>query len=154
MTMITEREMRERQMKMREERRRRVMRNRRILAGVVALIIGLILGSISVHIKNANAESDPEVILEDRKSDLPILVEYVHEVKGGENLTYIAKKYVEEHNSNDSVETVVSRIKWYNHLDETESTYHLQPGDKLIVPVFIPADRNPYHNQECKESQN
>lgn len=154
MTMITEKEMRQRQMKAREERRRKVRRNRRILAGVIAIIIGLILGSISIHIKNAQADSE-EVVLEDRKADLPILVEYVHEVKGGENLTYIAKKYIDEYNSNDSVETVVSRIMWYNNLDATESTYHLQPGDKLIVPIFIPADRNPYHAEpENKESQN
>lgn len=155
MTMITEREMKRRQMKAREEKRRRVMRNRRILAGVIALIIGLILGSISVHIKNANAESEPEAVLEERRTDLPVLVEYVHEVKGGENLSYIARKYIEQYNSEDSVETVVSRIMWYNHLDETESTYHLQPGDKLVVPVFIPSDRNPYHAApESKESQN
>ena len=153
MTMITEKEMKQRQ-RAREARRRRVMRNRRILAGVIAIIIGLILGSISVHIKNANAEPE-EVVLEDRKDDLPVLVEYVHEVKGGENLSCIAKKYIEKYNSEDSVETVVSRIMWYNKLDETESTYHLQPGDKLIVPVFIPADRNPYHaDPEYKESQN
>lgn len=154
MTMITEKEMKQRQ-RAREQKRRRVMRNRRILAALIALIIGLILGTVSVHIKNANAEPESEVGVEERRTDLPVLVEYIHEVKGGENLSYIAKKYIEQYNSEDSVETVVSRIMWYNKLDATESTYHLQPGDKLIVPVFIPSDRNPYHaDPEYKESQN
>lgn len=159
MTMITEREMKRRQMQVMEARRRRVMRNRRILFTVTILIIGIIIGSITLHIKNAGAEEPEQEVIEEIK-DPVVLVEYVHEVKGGENLSYIARKYIEQYNSEDSVEAVVSRIIWFNHLDETESNYHLQPGDKLVVPIFIPEDRNPHHadpSSTCsfeKESQN
>lgn len=161
MTMITERELKQRQARAakaaKEARRRRVMRNRRILAGVLAIMVALVIGLVASQIKNTRAE-ETEVSVSADTEPSEILIRISHEVKGGENLSVIARKYIEQYGSSDNEETVVARIISYNGLNASEANYHLQAGDKIVVPIFIPEDRNPHHvdpNYDClKESQN
>ena len=80
-------------------------------------------------------------------------MEYYHDVKLGESLGTIAKNYIQKYNSSEAVDDVVNRIINYNGLDRKEATYHLQAGTRIVVPLWIAEDRNPYHTT-TEESQN
>lgn len=154
MTMMTTEQMKQRQAmarKRREIKRRKAIRNRMILAGVIVALAALLVAGIALNINKANAASEAEEI-EYTPTQSGVFMEYYHEVKLGESLGTIAKNYIQKYNSSETVDDVVDRIINYNGLDRTEATYHLQAGTKIVVPIWIAEDRNPYHTTE--ESQN
>ena len=159
--MMNEREMKQRAQKQaaakrREMKRRRAIRNRMILAGVIFILAVVIITSISiVHTNRANAAAT------DTYEYIPthegVFVQFSHTVKGGESLGTIAAKYIQQYDSDETVDDVVNNIITFTGLDRTEATYHLQAGQKIIVPLWISEDRNPHHNGTVtctEESQN
>lgn len=154
MTMMTTEQMKARRQaeiaRRRELKRKRVMRNRMILAGVIVTITALLVAGVALNIKKANVA--PEEI-EYTPTHSGVFVEYYHEVKLGESLGLIAKNYIQQYNSSETVDDVVNRIINYNGLDRTEATYHLQAGQRIVVPIWIAEDRNEYHTT-TEESQN
>ena len=158
MTMMTQQQMKQRQAaKRREMKRRRVMRNRMILAGVV-FMLAIIIGGVCmiIHTSKANAAAEEEY--EYIPTHTGVFVQFSHTVKGGESLGTIAANYIRNYDSDETVDDVVNNIINFNCLDRTEATYHLQAGQKIIVPLWISEDRNPHHNDadhSCtEESQN
>lgn len=159
MTMMTQQQMKQRQAaKRREMKRRRVMRNRMILASAVIVLALIIVGISMVHTSRANAAATEEAEYEFVPTHTGTFVEFSHTVKGGESLGTIAARYIQQYGSDEAVDDVVDRIISFSGLDRTEATYHLQAGDKIIVPLWIAEDRNPHHsdaNHNClEESQN
>ena len=156
MTMMTEKQMKARRQaeiaRRREIKRKRVMRNRIILAGVIVTITALLVAGVALNIQKANAAPETEEI-EYTPDHSGVFVEYYHEVKLGESLGIIAAKYIQQYNSSETVDDVVNRIINYNGLDRKEATYHLQAGTRIVVPLWIAEDRNPYHTT-TEESQN
>lgn len=156
MTMMTEKQMKARRQaeiaRRREIKRKRVMRNRMILAGVIVTITALLVAGIALNINKANAASEAEEIVY-TPTHSGVFVEYNHEVKLGESLGTIATNYIQQYNSSETVDDVVNRIINYNGLDRKEATYHLQAGTRIVVPLWIAEDRNPYHTT-TEESQN
>lgn len=157
--MMTEKELRAQRQaaaKRREMKRRRVMRNRMILAGVVFILAAIIITGISiVHTNRANAAAADEY--EFVPTHNGTFVQFTHTVKGGESLGTIAAKYIQQYGSEEAVDDVVNNIISFSGLDRTEATYHLQSGQKIIVPLWIAEDRNPHHNGTVtctEESQN
>ena len=154
MTMMTTEQMKARRQaeiaRRREIKRKRVMRNRMILAGVIVTITALLVAGVALNIKKANAAPE-EIVYTPTHSG--VFVEYNHEVKLGESLGTIAKNYIQQYNSSETVDDVVNRIINYNGLDRKEATYHLQAGQRIVVPIWIASDRNPYHTTK-EESQN
>lgn len=159
--MMTEKQMRAQKQarevaRRREMKRRRVMRNRMILAGVIFILAAVIITSISiVHTNRANAAAT------DTYEYIPthdgVFVQFSHTVKGGESLGTIAAKYIQQYDSDEAVDDVVNNIITFSGLDRTEATYHLQAGQKIVVPLWIAEDRNPHHKgtTNCtEESQN
>ena len=159
--MMNEREMKQRAQKQaaakrREMKRRRAIRNRMILAGVIFILAAVIITSISiVHTNRANAAAT------DTYEYIPthegVFVQFSHTVKGGESLGTIAAKYIQQYDSDETVDDVVNNIITFTGLDRTEATYHLQAGQKIVVPLWIAEDRNPHHSDttNCvEESQN
>ena len=154
MTMMTTEQMKQRQAmarRRREIKRRKAIRNRMILAGVIVALAALLIAGIALNINKANAAAE-ETQIEYTPTHSGVFMEYYHEVKLGESLGTIAKNYIQKYNSSEIVDDVVNRIINYNGLDRTEATYHLQAGTKIVVPIWIAEDRNPYHTTE--ESQN
>lgn len=155
MTMMTTEQMKQRQAmarRRREIKRRKAIRNRMILAGVIVALAALLVAGIALNIKKANAASEAEEIVY-TPTHSGVFVEYYHEVKLGESLGLIAKNYIQQYNSSETVDDVVNRIINYNGLDRTEATYHLQAGQRIVVPIWIAEDRNEYHTT-TEESQN
>lgn len=156
MTMMTEKQMKARRQaeiaRRREIKRKRVMRNRMILATVIVTITALLVAGVALNIKKANAAPETEEIVY-TPTNSGVFVEYYHEVKLGESLGTIAKNYIQQYNSSETVDDVVNRIINYNGLDRKEATYHLQAGTRIVVPLWIAEDRNPYHTT-TEESQN
>lgn len=154
MTMMTTEQMKARRQaeiaRRRELKRKRVMRNRMILAGVIVTITALLVAGVALNIKKANAAPEEIVYTPTHNG---VFVEYYHEVKLGESLGLIAKNYIQQYNSSETVDDVVNRIINYNGLDITEATYHLQAGQRIVVPIWIAEDRNEYHTT-TEESQN
>lgn len=157
--MMTEKELRAQRQaaaRRREMKRRRVMRNRMILAGVVIALALIIGGSMIIHTTRANAAAEEEY--EYIPTHTGVFVQFSHTVKGGESLGTIAARYIQKYGSDETVDDVVDNIINFSGLDRTEATYHLQAGDEIIVPLWIPEDRNPHHsdvNYDCtEESQN
>ena len=159
--MMNEREMKQRAQKQaaakrREMKRRRAIRNRMILAGVIFILAVVIITSISiVHTNRANAAAT------DTYEYIPthegVFVQFSHTVKGGESLGTIAAKYIQQYDSDETVDDVVNNIITFTGLDRTEATYHLQAGQKITVPLWIAEDRNPHHSGTVtctEESQN
>ena len=133
-------------------KRKRVMRNRMILAGVIFALALIIAGvTMVIHTNKANAAAE-ETEIEYIPTHSGVFVEYYHDVTLGESLGTIAAKYIQQYNSSETVDDVVNRIINYNGLDRKEATYHLQAGTRIVVPLWIAEDRNPYHTTE--ESQN
>ena len=154
MTMMTTEQMKQRQAmarKRREIKRRKAIRNRMILAGVIVALAALLVAGIALNINKANAAAEEtEIVYTPTHSG--VFMEYYHEVKLGESLGTIAKNYIQKYNSSETVDDVVNRIINYNALDRKEATYHLQAGQRIVVPIWIAEDRNEYHTTE--ESQN
>lgn len=158
--MMTEKQMKQRQAqkaaaRRREMKRRRVMRNRMILAGVVIALALIITGISIIHTNRANAAAT------DTYEYIPthegVFVQFSHTVKGGESIGTIAANYIRDYDSDEAVDDVVNNIISFSGLDRTEATYHLQAGQKIIVPLWIAEDRNPHHNGTVtctEESQN
>ena len=156
--MMTEKEMRAQRAaaaRRREMKRKRVMRNRMILAGVIFALALIIAGvTMVIHTNKANAAAEEYEYIPTHNGTF---VEFTHVVKGGESVGTIAAKYIQQYGSDETVDDVVDRIINYSGLDRKESTYHLQPGDQLIVPLWIAEDRNPHHSGTVtctEESQN
>lgn len=149
--MMTEKQMKAQAAKRREMKRRKAIRNRMILAGIIVTLAALLVAGIALNIKKANAASEAEEIVY-TPTHSGIFMEYYHDVKLGESLGTIAVNYIQQYNSSESVDDVVNRIINYNGLDRKEATYHLQAGTRIVVPLWIAEDRNPYHTTE--ESQN
>lgn len=155
MTMMTTEQMKQRQAmarRRREIKRRKAIRNRMILAGVIIALAALLIAGIALNINKANAASEAEEIVY-TPTHSGIFMEYYHDVKLGESLGAIAKNYIQKYNSSEAVDDVVNRIINYNGLDRKEATYHLQAGTRIVVPLWIAEDRNPYHTT-TEESQN
>ena len=155
MTMMTTEQMKQRQAmarRRREIKRRKAIRNRMILAGVIVALAALLVAGIALNINKANAAAD-ETEIEYTPTHSGIFMEYYHDVKLGESLGTIAKNYIQQYNSSETVDDVVNRIINYNGLDRKEATYHLQAGTRIVVPLWIAEDRNPYHTT-TEESQN
>ena len=156
--MMTEKELRAQRQAAalrREMKRRRVMRNRMILAGVV-IALALIIGGVGMiaHINKANAAVEEYEYI---PTHTGVFVQFSHTVKGGESLGIIAANYIQQYDSEEAVDDVVNRIISFSGLDRKEATYHLQAGQKIIVPLWVAEDRNPHHNgtTNCtEESQN
>lgn len=156
--MMTEKEMRAQRAaaaRRREMKRKRVMRNRMILAGVIFALALIIAGvTMVIHTNKANASAEEYEYIPTHNGTF---VEFTHVVKGGESVGTIAAKYIQQYGSDETVDDVVDRIINYSGLDRKEATYHLQPGDQLIVPLWIAEDRNPHHSGTVtctEESQN
>ena len=156
--MMTEKEMRAQRAaaaRRREMKRKRVMRNRMILAGVIFALTLIIAGvTMVIHTNKANAAAEEYEYIPTHNGTF---VEFTHVVKGGESVGTIAAKYIQQYGSDETVDDVVDRIINYSGLDRKEATYHLQPGDQLIVPLWIAEDRNPHHSGTVtctEESQN
>lgn len=156
--MMTEKEMRAQRAaaaRRREMKRKRVMRNRMILAGVIFALALIIAGvTMVIHTNKANAAAEEYEYIPTHNGTF---VEFIHVVKGGESVGTIAAKYIQQYGSDETVDDVVDRIINYSGLDRKEATYHLQPGDQLIVPLWIAEDRNPHHSGTVtctEESQN
>lgn len=155
MTMMTTEQMKQRQAmarRRREIKRRKAIRNRMILAGVIVALAALLVAGIALNINKANAASEAEEIVY-TPTHSGVFMEYYHDVKLGESLGTIAKNYIQKYNSSEAVDDVVNRIINYNGLDRKEATYHLQAGTRIVVPLWIAEDRNPYHTT-TEESQN
>lgn len=155
MTMMTTEQMKQRQAmarRRREIKRRKAIRNRMILGGVIVALAALLVAGIALNINKANAASEAEEIVY-TPTHSGVFMEYYHEVKLGESLGTIAKNYIQQYNSSETVDDVVNRIINYNGLDRKEATYHLQAGTRIVVPLWIAEDRNPYHTT-TEESQN
>lgn len=155
MTMMTTEQMKQRQAmarRRREIKRRKAIRNRMILAGVIVALAALLVAGIALNINKANAASEAEEIVY-TPTHSGVFMEYYHDVKLGESLGTIAKNYISGYNSSEAVDDVVNRIINYNGLDRKEATYHLQAGTRIVVPLWIAEDRNPYHTTK-EESQN
>lgn len=155
MTMMTTEQMKQRPAmarRRREIKRRKAIRNRMILAGVIIALAALLIAGIALNINKANAASEAEEIVY-TPTHSGIFMEYYHDVKLGESLGTIAKNYIQKYNSSEAVDDVVNRIINYNGLDRKEATYHLQAGTRIVVPLWIAEDRNPYHTT-TEESQN
>ena len=139
----------------REMKRKRVMRNRMILAGVIFALALIIAGvTMVIYTNNANAAAEEYEYIPTHNGTF---VEFTHVVKGGESVGTIAAKYIQQYGSDETVDDVVDRTINYSGLDRKEATYHLQPGDQLIVPLWIAEDRNPHHSGTVtctEESQN
>lgn len=155
--MMTEKQMKEESRrqeiaKRKAIRRKRVMRNRMILAGVIFALAALLVAGVALNINKANAASETEEMVY-TPTHSGVFVEYYHDVKLGESLGSIAAKYIQQYKSEESVDDVVNRIINYNGLDRTEATYHLQAGQRIVVPIWIAEDRNEYHTT-TEESQN
>lgn len=155
---MTEKEMRAQRAaaaRRREMKRKRVMRNRMILAGVIFALALIIAGvTMVIHTNKANAAAEEYEYIPTHNGTF---VEFTHVVKGGESVGTIAAKYIQQYGSDETVDDVVDRIINYSGLDRKEATYHLQPGDQLIVPLWIAEDRNPHHSGTVtctEESQN
>lgn len=146
MTMMTQQQMKQRQAaKRREMKRRRVMRNRMILAGAV-IVLALIIGAgMIIHTTRANAAAS-ETEYEYVPTHNGTFVQFSHTVKGGESLGTIAANYIRQYGSDETVDDVVDRIITFTGLDRKEATYHLQAGQKIIVPLWVAEDRNPHHS--------
>ncbi len=156
--MMTEKEMRAQRAaaaRRREMKRKRVMRNRMILASVIFALALIIAGvTMVIHTNKANAAAEEYEYIPTHNGTF---VEFTHVVKGGESVGTIAAKYIQQYGSDETVDDVVDRIINYSGLDRKEATYHLQPGDQLIVPLWIAEDRNPHHSGTVtctEESQN
>lgn len=155
MTMMTTEQMKQRQAmarRRREIKRRKAIRNRMILAGVIVALAALLIAGIALNINKANAASETEEMVY-TPTHSGVFVEYYHDVKLGESLGTIAAKYIQQYKSSETVDDVVNRIINYNGLDRTEATYHLQAGQRIVVPIWIAEDRNEYHTT-TEESQN
>lgn len=150
--MMTEKQMKAQAQARRAAKRRKAIRNRMILAGVIVTLAALLVAGIALNIKKANAAAELEEI-EYTPTKSGVFVEYYHDVKLGESLGSIAAKYIQQYKSEESVDDVVNRIINYNGLDRKEATYHLQAGTRIVVPLWIAEDRNPYHTT-TEESQN
>ena len=153
--MMTEKEMRAQRAaaaRRREMKRKRVMRNRMILAGIIVTLAALLVAGVALNINKANAASETEEMVY-TPTHSGVFVEYYHDVKLGESLGTIAAKYIQQYNSSETVDDVVNRIINYNGLDRTEATFHLQAGQRIVVPIWIAEDRNEYHTT-TEESQN
>ena len=158
MTMMTQQQMKQRQAaKRREMKRRRVMRNRMILAGVIITLALIIVGIGMIHTSRANAAATEEEY-EFVPAHTGTFVQFSHTVNGGESLGTIAARYIQQYDSDETVDDVVNNIISFNDLDRTEATYHLQAGQQLTIPMWIAEDRNPHRtdsNYSCtEESQN
>lgn len=150
--MMTEKQMKAQAQARRAAKRRKAIRNRMILAGVIITLATLLIAGIALNINKANAASEAEEIVY-TPAHSGIFMEYYHDVKLGESLGTIAKNYIQKYNSSEAVDDVVNRIINYNGLDRKEATYHLQAGTRIVVPLWIAEDRNPYHTT-TEESQN
>lgn len=150
--MMTEKQMKAQAQARRAAKRRKAIRNRMILAGVIIALAALLVAGIALNINKANAASEAEEIVY-TPAHSGIFMEYYHDVKLGESLGTIAKNYIQKYNSSEAVDDVVNRIINYNGLDRKEATYHLQAGTRIVVPLWIAEDRNPYHTT-TEESQN
>lgn len=150
--MMTEKQMKAQAQARRAAKRRKAIRNRMILACVIVTLAALLVAGIALNIKKANAASEAEEIVY-TPTHSGVFVEYYHEVKLGESLGTIAVKYIQQYKSSETVDDVVNRIINYNGLDRKEATYHLQAGTRIVVPLWIAEDRNPYHTT-TEESQN
>ena len=161
MTMMTEKQMKQMRAqkaaaRRREMKRRRVMRNRMILAGIIFILAALIITSISIiHTNRANAAATDTYEFTPKHEG--VFVQFSHTVKGGESLGIIASNYIRDYDSDEAVDDVINNIITFSGLDRTEATYHLQAGQKIVVPLWIAEDRNPHHNGTVtctEESQN
>lgn len=135
--MMNEREMSKRAAR-RAAKRRRVMRNRCILAGVIFALIAMTIGTIIV-INNAKAADAQEKQNEETYIPQHEGMEFVtfhHVVKGGESIGSIVANMIQQYDSDESVDDVVFRVIRDNGIDVNEATYHLQPGDDLYVPMW------------------
>ena len=150
--MMTEKQMKAQAQARRAAKRRKAIRNRMILACVIVTLAALLVAGIALNIKKANAASEAEEIVY-TPTHSGVFVEYYHDIKLGESLGLIAKNYIQQYNSSETVDDVVNRIINYNGLDRKEATYHLQAGTRIVVPLWIAEDRNPYHTT-TEESQN
>lgn len=150
--MMTEKQMKAQAQARRAAKRRKAIRNRMILAGVIITLAALLVAGIALNIKKANAASEAEEIVY-TPTHSGVFVEYYHDVTLGESLGTIAVNYIQQYNSSETVDDVVNRIINYNGLDRKEATYHLQAGTRIVVPLWIAEDRNPYHTT-TEESQN
>lgn len=150
--MMTEKQMKAQAQARRAAKRRKAIRNRMILVGVIVTLAALLVAGIALNIKKANAASEAEEIVY-TPDHSGVFVEYYHDIKLGESLGTIAAKYIQQYNSSETVDDVVNRIINYNGLDRKEATYHLQAGQRIVVPIWIAEDRNPYHTT-TEESQN
>lgn len=134
--MMNEREMQRRAaMRRREVRRKRVMRNRCILAGFVFALILIVVGIVYINNTKAAQEtvSAEETYIPQHEGKFET---FRYEVKGGESLGIIAARFIQQYNSDDTVDDVVNRIINYTGLDRTEATYHLQAGQMISVPLW------------------
>lgn len=150
--MMTEKQMKAQAQARRAAKRRKAIRNRMILAGIIVTLAALLVAGIALNIKKANAAYEAEEIVY-TPTHSGVFVEYYHDVTLGESLGTIAVNYIQQYNSSETVDDVVNRIINYNGLDRKEATYHLQAGTRIVVPLWIAEDRNPYHTT-TEESQN
>lgn len=161
MTMMTETQMKQRRAKAaaakrRELKRKRVMRNRMILAGVV-IALAMIIASVGIIVHTSKADAAATEEYEFVPTHNGTFVQFSHTVQGGESLGTIAANYIKQYGSDETVDDVVDRIISFTGLDRKEATYHLQAGQKIIVPLWVAEDRNPHHSgtTNCtEESQN
>ena len=157
MTMMTQQQMKQRQAaKRRELKRKRVMRNRMILAGVV-IALAMIIASVGIIVHTSKADAAATEEYEYVPTHNGTFVQFSHTVQGGESLGTIAANYIRQYGSEEAVDDVVNRIISFSGLDRKEATYHLQAGQKIIVPLWVAEDRNPHHNGTVtctEESQN
>ena len=157
MTMMTQQQMKQRQeAKRREMKRRKVMRNRMILAGVV-IALAIIIASVGIIVHTSKADAAANDTYEYIPTHEGVFVQFSHTVKGGESLGIIASNYIRDYDSDEAVDDVINNIITFSGLDRTEATYHLQAGQKIVVPLWIAEDRNPHHNGTAtctEESQN
>ena len=160
--MMNEREMKQRAQRAaaarrREMKRRRVMRNRMLLASAI-IALAMIIGGYCMIIHTSKASAAAEEEYEYIPTHTGVFVQLSHTVKGGESLGTIAANFIQQYDSDETVDDVVNNIISFNGLDRTEATYHLQAGQQLTIPLWIPEDRNPHHtdsNYNCtEESQN
>lgn len=134
--MMNEREMKRRAAQ-RAARRRKAIKARFMLAGMIAAFILLAVGVVSVinNAKAADTEEVEETYVPQQHEGMEF-VTFHHVVKGGESIGSIVANMIQNYDSDEAVDDVVFRVIRDNGLDVNEATYHLQAGDDLYVPMW------------------
>lgn len=131
--MRTRKEMVRREKMRRAAKKRRVMKARFMLAGMLLTVILMSIGVYAVITDARQADAEEEIYIPQHEGKFET---FRYEVKGGESLGIIAARFIQQYNSDDTVDDVVNRIINYTGLDRTEATYHLQAGQMISVPLW------------------